>query len=65
MVQYGRSRESPEDLLLPLVNLALLQVYGRGLATIAALELEADLLTFVQIADAGPLNRRNMNEYIL
>src|ERR1700732_4845396 len=49
----------------PRSKLALLQIHGRGLSPIAALEVEAHLLPLVQIADTGALDRRDMNKHIL
>src|SRR5205823_6148177 len=46
-------------------ELFLAQIYRRGLALLAALELEAELLAFPQIAHPRPLNGRNVNEDIL
>jgi hypothetical protein len=42
-----------------------LQVRGRGLALLAALKVEADLLAFIEPAEASALDRRNMDEDIL
>src|SRR5690348_13831073 len=50
---------------LPHPELALLQVDGRGLPSIPALQIEAHLLPFVQVADTGALDRRDVNEHIL
>ena len=49
----------------PLLELSLLQVDGRGLSSIAAFALEANPLTFVQIADTRALDRGYMNEHVL
>src|SRR5207248_3250031 len=49
--------EQREPALLPCSKLALLQIHGRGLSSIAALEVEAHLLPLVQIADTGALNQ--------
>src|ERR1700761_2957861 len=50
----------------PLLSVLLgLEVDRGGLALLAALELEADLLALVQAAQAGALDRRNMHEDIL
>jgi len=51
--------------VVPLFELALSQVDGRGLASIAAFKLEAHLLTFKQISYNGACDRRDVNEYIL
>jgi hypothetical protein len=48
----------------PLHELPLLQVDGRGLASIAAFKLKAHLLTFMQIAHTGALDRRDVNKHI-
>jgi len=60
MVEAGARRA-----LLPCPELALLQVYRRSPSAIAAFQVEAYLLPFVEIADAGALDRRDMNEHIL
>src|SRR5207302_7239085 len=63
----GAARISAPPLLetSPISRLALLQIHGRGLSSIAALEVEAHLLALVQIADTGTLDRRDMNKHIL
>src|SRR5262249_46168943 len=42
-----------------------LQIDRRSLTLLAALEVEADLLAFVQIADTRALDRRDMHEHVL
>src|SRR5207253_11192619 len=61
----AQAGEQREPALLPCSKLALLQIHGRGLSSIAALEVEAHLLPLVQIADTGALDRRDMNKHIL
>src|SRR5438105_2563610 len=46
-------------------ELFLAQIYRRGLALLAAFELEGDLLAFPQIADSRPLDGRDMNKHVL
>src|SRR5260370_7646918 len=41
------------------------KVYRRGLALLAALELEAELLAFPQIAHPRPFDGRDVNENVL
>jgi hypothetical protein len=60
-VYRGATQKSPA----PLLELSLLQVDGRGLSSITAFALEANPLTFVQIADTRALDRRYMNEHVL
>ena len=60
-VNRGATRKSAA----PLLELSLLQVDGRGLSSIAAFALEANPLTFVQIADTRALDRGYMNEHVL
>src|SRR5213592_3598810 len=50
---------------LPLPGSGLLQIDCRGLPLLAALELEAQLLAFMQIAEAGALDGRDVHEHIL
>src|SRR5207253_10579876 len=61
----AQAGEQREPALLPCSKLALLQIHGRGLSSITALEVEAYLLALVQIADTGAFDRRDMNKHIL
>src|SRR5262249_799027 len=45
-------------------RLGLPQIYGGSLALITALQLEAHPLAFVQVADAGALDGRDVYEHI-
>src|SRR6478609_4773964 len=56
-----------EHLAMPAQALGLLArpPFGGLLVGAAALQFEADLLPFVQIAQAGALDRGNMHEHVL
>src|SRR5207302_8237517 len=59
--EKGEPRWAGSPLLSPgSARLGLLQVDRRGLALLAAFELEAQLLPLVQIAEAGALDRRDV-----
>jgi hypothetical protein len=49
----------------PFEQLLRLERYGGAFAVPATLHLVADLLTFIQIADPRPLDRRDMDEHVL
>src|SRR5271157_1567404 len=42
-----------------------LQVCGRGLALLAAFQVEAELLTLIQCPEASALHGRDVNEHVL